>query len=213
MRRRTGRGYSLIELAIATGILAALAVTGWAALQGLKSGTSYSTAMSELVVGLRRTRAEAFGRGNPTYFIVDTAGGRWWGVEDVGGDFTLDGFNPSNPAPAPDNLLASGTLPTGASFGPALGWNAALARPFGAIPSTTSAGANYAYCSFCRKSGVNTGFGAVQFQPGGVARFDAGPAALGQVFTVASSTKSPIKVTAVAMVARTGVVYTFEKTQ
>jgi len=213
-RRGAPRGFSLIEFAVVAAIGTIVAGLTFAALGGLKTAARYSTAAAEMVVGLRQARAEAIGRGNNVAFVVDTVGGRWWMVEDVFTDFSLDVFDPANPAPAPDHLLDSGVLPDGSSFGPPGGYGTALPRPFSWVPVSTAMGASFPYCSFCRTSGTNTGFGAVVFQPGAGTIFTAGPATLGQQLSVATDIQGPpIHVTTIAIATRTSTIQWFETWQ
>jgi prepilin-type N-terminal cleavage/methylation domain-containing protein len=164
LRKRHDRGFSILELAVVlsiVGIVSALVLSG---VGGVKKRGNYNSATGDFITNLRKTRAASFGRGNPTVFIVDSAGGRYWGIEDVGGAFSLDAFNPATPAVAPQVLVTSGTLPLGVTFAPSNGYGAALPAPYTVILANVA-------CTFCRTSGVNTGFGAVTFQASGGADF------------------------------------------
>src|SRR5262249_11728038 len=106
----------------------------------------------------------------------------------------------------------SDTFPTGSgktTFGPSVGYGAALPAPFGTIPVVTSQGPTYPYCSFCDSG---TGMGAIVFQPNGAASFLGSlpaRAALGQQFTVQSAADG--RTVILAVIGRTGVVEVFEK--
>jgi hypothetical protein len=207
----------MLELATALAIIAILSAITIFALRGLKSRSNFASATGDLVVGVRETRAESFSRGAATVFVVDTAGGRWWGLEDVGGDFDLAVFDPKNPTAAGDRLLVSGTLPAGVSFGPATGYGAALPAPFQLVPSFPGASPAPAlpYCSFCLTSGAKPGFGFIRFAPGSQVAWSGGPDASGQQVTltgtVAGTTLQPVLT--IAVLARTGASATFETKQ
>src|SRR4051812_48090587 len=103
-RRRRGlragasvsRGFTLVEAAITTAIVAVIAALALNAYGGLKRSSSFSAAVGDMLSAYADTHLEALGRGTRTIFVVDTVGGRWWGLEDLGSDFTLDGFDPAN---------------------------------------------------------------------------------------------------------------------
>lgn len=201
-RRSASQGFTLVEIALVAAVLAVLAALSFSGLERMQASSRHAAAVGELLTGLATTRAEAFGRGARTVFVVDTARGRWWGLEDAGVAFTLDTFDPNEPAPAPDRLLASGALADGSSFGPSAGWGAALPAPFHRFPVAAGPGVGFPFCSFCRASGPGAGFGAVVFGAGDGARFDAGPATPGQTLTVTDG--SGTRRNAVAIVAYTG---------
>jgi prepilin-type N-terminal cleavage/methylation domain-containing protein len=190
---RTPRGFTIIELLTVLAIVGVLAGMSSMALTRLKTRGSFSSATGDFISTLRTARAEAFARGDDTVVIVDVGTGRWWSVEDIDGNFTLDAFDPANPAPAPDRLMSSGEMAPGTSFGPLNGWGRALAPPLAGIPtgytqlpdggtadiSTDggSAAPNFKYCSFCD---TTTKLGAIIFQPSGGATFSGGPLGVGQ---------------------------------
>jgi len=204
------RGFTLLEIAAVLAIIAVVSAIGLGALSMVQKRADYSGTVGYLLGSLRRTRSEAFGRGINTAFVVDTAGGRWWGLEAPTG-WSLNGFNPASPG----TVIVSGSLPTGMSFGPATGYGVALPDPFSGIPtlSTQTPTPNFTYCSFCNTSAPNPGFGAVLFDTTGGASFMAGhtSAGAGEQCTVQGSDKNIVRTTAVAVVGRTGVVESFEQ--
>ena len=210
MRARSLRGFTLIEIVVVLGIVAVIAGISLGSLNKMQTRASYGVASNELVSGLRRTRAEAFGRATQTAFIIDTVGGRWWGIEAAIG-FSVDTFNPASPG----TVIVSGTLPTGTSFGPTAGYAQALAAPLAGVPMLSAASPNYLYCSFCNPSTPNVGFGMVTFQPGATATFSglssAAAAKVGQQFTLTGTASGPARYMAIAIVARTGATQVFER--
>lgn len=196
------------------GILGALSVS---ALGGLKKRGNFVASTGDLIEGVRRTRAEAFSRGAPCVFIVDTSGGRWWSVTDLDNDFNIATFNPATPAAGADVLLASGTLVSGVTFGPAGspgGYGTALPQPYAGVPSYAGATPTptFPYCSFCSTSSPN-GYGAITFYGSGGASFSGGNGTpLGHQFTIqgAKPGGTGLQIMTIAVVARTGAVTNFE---
>src|SRR3954469_10978478 len=201
------RGFTAIEMTVALAIIGLLTGVTILAFRGMKNRASFAAATGDLIVQIRATRAESFSRGGTTVFVVDTAGGRWWGLEDVGGNFDLQAFDPANPTAAGDRLLASGTLPTGVTFGPANGYGAALPQPFQLIPSFPGASPPpaLAYCSFCLNSGARSGYGFIRFAPGSPLGWSSGPLASGQqlTLTVTNAGTKFQRILTVAVLART----------
>ena len=194
---RPHTGFTLVEMLTVMALVGILAGLSAVALTKLKARGNYASATGDFVATLRTARAESFARGDNTVVVVDTQNGLWWAVEDVNGDFSLASFNPSSPAPSPDRLIYSGTLPADTSFGPLGGFGQALAPPFSGIPTGFvnivladggsggtadisvdggSAAPNFKYCSFCDTS---SGKGAITFLPSGGAIFSGGPQAVG----------------------------------
>jgi prepilin-type N-terminal cleavage/methylation domain-containing protein len=192
------RGFTLIETMMAIAVIGILAGMSAMALSRMKSRGNFSSATGDFVATLRTARAEAFARGNPTVVVVDAAAGRWWAVEDVNGDFSLASFDASTPAPSPDRLIYSGSLPSGTSFGPVDGWGSALPPPYSAVPTGYlnivlpdggsggvadisvdggSSAPNFKYCSFCDSGSKK---GSITFLPSGGAVFNGGPLSVGQ---------------------------------
>ncbi len=133
-------------------------------------------------------------------------GNRWWSIEKPPA-LTLDTFSPS----APGTVLKTGTLPSGITFGPVTGYGSALPAPLAGIPTLASQSPNFRYCSFCRTSGTNTGFGLIEFQAGSGAIFDSGPSTLGQQFTLTTTNNGVVRVIAISVITRTGASQSSEK--
>jgi prepilin-type N-terminal cleavage/methylation domain-containing protein len=216
MPRRVHRGFTLMEMMVVIAIVGVMAALSVAALNGLKSRGNFVSSTGDLVEGVRRTRAEAFSRGSPCVFVIDTAGNRWWSIVDFALAFNLTTFDPNNPAPAPDILLASGTLASKVAFGPSGtpgGYGAALPAPFAGVPSTSSSSPApaFPYCSFC-STGAPAGYGAITFYGTGGAIFSGGPSAIGQQFTIQAPQPNGqgFQVMTVAVVGKTGAVAQFE---
>jgi prepilin-type N-terminal cleavage/methylation domain-containing protein len=207
------RGFTLIELAVVLAIISVILGLSISALQAMKTRATFANVSAETAMAVRRARAEAFGRGTPTAFVLDTVGKRWWSLEAPSG-VNLDSFDPTNAVfdPArPARLIASGKLGTAASFGPAAGYGVALQAPFAAIPVLSTQAPALPYCSFCRASGTNTGFGAILFTPAGRTTFSGGPAGLGQQFTLTGQSGNATRTVLVAVVERTGAIEIQEK--
>jgi prepilin-type N-terminal cleavage/methylation domain-containing protein len=211
MLKRNRAGFTLVELAIAASIATILATIGAAALNGMKRRGNFASATGDLIVALRKTRAAAFGRGTTTILVIDTAGRRYWGLEDRNGAFDLAAFDPANPTPAGYNLIASGTMPAGVTFtGATNGFGGALPAPYAGVPAASGGltPPNFAYCSFCLTAGARTGFGSITFDAGGGARFSGGPATVGQSFSLQGDTEKSLMTFAV--IGRTGTAETFQ---
>src|SRR4051794_28479504 len=89
-------GFTLIEMAVVFAIIAIMSALAVASINGLTKQAAFSGVAGELVTGLRRTQQEATARGQYTAFILDTTGGRWWGIQ-TDASFSLASFNPSSP--------------------------------------------------------------------------------------------------------------------
>lgn len=224
MRRQSG--FTLIEIAIAASILAVLMGISIIALRALRQRAQYSSATGDVVGALRLARSESFGRGQTTYFIIDTnvaadAGGnpispRWWVLEDIGGNFNFTAWDPSNPTGLGDRLLSSGIFPRGVTVNVATGYPKQLAQPYSLIPATSPAPvASPTYCSFCLPAGAHPGYGWVRFAAGSppTATFPAGTtsSAFGQQLTVMFANGSKTFMMVVAILARSGAVTSQEQ--
>jgi prepilin-type N-terminal cleavage/methylation domain-containing protein len=217
MRRPSG--FTIVEMMTTLAIVGVLAALSVAALGGMKNRGRFVSSSGDLLEGVRLTRSEAFSRGNPCVFIIDTVGGNWWSVTDVASAFSLSTFNPAAPVAGTDVVLASGTLTTGVTFGPGGspgGYGVALPQPFAGVPSFSGStpAPNFAYCSFC-STGAPAGYGAITFRGSGGAIFSGGPAAIGHQFTVQAPkpTGTGLQIMTIAVIARTGAVTTFETSQ
>ena len=101
-------GFTLIELAAVLAIIGIMTAMSIGGLEYLSRRANFSTVAGQIVTDVRKTRAEAAGRGAYTAFIIDTNAQKWWGVEAPPG-FTLASFNEANPA----NLILAGSFPAG----------------------------------------------------------------------------------------------------
>lgn len=204
------RGFTLVEAVVVMAVIGVIAAIVLGGLEALRKRASFTGAVGDIVTSLRKTRAEAFGRGIYTAFIVDTVGGRWWAIEAPNG-IALSTFNPSTPG----NVIGSGSLPNGAVFGPTAGYGLALPAPFAGIPVLSAQSPNLNYCSFCNTAAPNQGFGEILFEPAGSVQFSGGPPGVGQQFTlqgtVQSSAGTSVRTMAVAITALNGVIEQFEQ--
>jgi prepilin-type N-terminal cleavage/methylation domain-containing protein len=208
--RRDG-GFTFIEVMVVVVIVAVLAGMGFGALSNLKAGGNFASATGDLIVALRKTRALSFGRGTTTVFVIDTGGRRYWSIQDLNGAFDLAAFDPANPAPAGYALIGSGIIPAGVTFtGASNGYGGVLPAPYAGVPAASGGPnpPNLPYCSFCLTSGPRTGFGSIRFDSSGGARFSAGPATVGQSFSVRGASANELMTFAV--IGRTGTAETFQ---
>src|SRR5437870_13785293 len=104
------RGFTMVEVMTAVGVIGVLAAMSIVAMNRVKTRGNFSSGTGDFIATLRTARAEAFARGNPTVVVVDVAAGQWWSIEDVNGDFSLASFNAATPAPSPDRLIYTGHL-------------------------------------------------------------------------------------------------------
>ena len=206
LHRASTRGFTIIEAVTVLAVIGVLAGIVVGGIEILRKSSLFSGSSGDLITSLRKTRAEAFGRGIYTAFIIDTVGGQWWGIEAPNG-LNLSTFNPS----APGAVIVSGSLPTGMVFGPSGGYGVALPAPFAGIPVLSGQSPNFNYCSFCNTGSPNSGFGEILFEPAGNAQFSGGPAGVGQQFTMQSTFQGRTRTTAVAITAFSGVVEKFEQ--
>lgn len=193
-------------------IIAIMAGLTFNALSGLNNKARFGLQASNVLTALQQTRADSFGRGTPTAFVIDTAGNRYWGIRAPGINPStfLDTFTPATPGDA----MVLGTLAPSASFGPTTGFGATLTRPFSNVPSfaSSSPAPNLGYCSFCRTTGANSGFGLMVFEPNGLVRFNAeAPTTTGQQFSVTGTVSGVAKIQTIAIIAASGAIERFEK--
>lgn len=168
---------------------------------------NYNTATGDLAVALRVARAEAYSRGTPVVFVVDTAGARYWVIEDPARaiDIVNTAFNPASPVPVGGALVIAGTFPPKVTFQSAVPstYTSGLPAPYAAIPVSSG-------CTFCNSGGTNAGYGSITFGIGSGAAFSAG-AAVGGSITVAALTAPPAgQWMLFAIVGKTGTTETFE---
>src|SRR5438132_8518571 len=216
---RKARGFSLVEVGVGLAIVSALAAISILALRGLKQRGDYAGATGDVVTGLRLARSESFGRGQATYFIIDTTaatGVRWWSLLDVGGNFDIIAWDPANPTGLGDRLLASGTLPPAVTVGTVDNtYPQQLPQPYQLVPSAVSPVASPLGCSFCLTSGARSGYGWVRFSPGSPpnATFPAGTTAstVGQELTLMFQSDLTSRMMVIAILARSGAVSNFEQ--
>jgi len=203
------RGFTLLEAVTVLAVIGVVTTIIVGGLEILRKSSLVTGSSGDLITSLRKTRAEAFGRGTYTAFIIDTIGGRWWGIEAPNG-MNLSTFNPSSPG----TVILSGSLPSGTIFGPSGGYGVALPTPFAGIPVLPGQSPNFAYCSFCNTANPNQGFGEILFEPAGSVQFSGGPPGIGQQFTIQATLQSAgglrVRTMAVAITALNGVIEKFE---
>jgi hypothetical protein len=179
-----------------------------ASLQRVKSRASFSAVSTEVMNGVKRTRMEAMNTGQYTAFVVDlNTPQRWFSIR-TNNAFDLATFSPAACNVATCQILAQGELPTGISFGPTAGYGAALPAPLTGVP--TNPASQPKFCSFCRTAGP-ANWGSVLFAPGGSVVFSDGPAAIGQQLTMTSTRDGITRYKAIAIVAKTGLIESYEK--
>jgi type II secretory pathway pseudopilin PulG len=216
------RGFTLIEVGIAAAILASLVALSITAMRGLRQRNAYAAATGDVIGALRLARAEAFGRGQSVYFIVDTNIGtspdrpRWWVLLDNGGNFDINLWDPENPTSLGDRILSRGSLPTGVTVGAVAGYPKQLAAPYQLIPAATGTtpAATPPQCSFCLTGGAKTNFGWVRFAPGAApaATFSGATAStFGQELTLLFNNGATSRMMVVAVVARSGAISSSEQ--
>lgn len=200
------------------GIVAVVTAMGISYLSNFNRRGTFTTATGDLQVALRMARAEAYNRGTTVVFIVDTAGGNYYVVEDIAGtaiNIATTAFNP-NALPANTNLILSRSLPASASFSASAptAYASGFPAPYNFLPAPTAG------CSFCNSgAGTNPGFGSITFAVGSGATFSNASATAssptqGGSFTLASSGQTNVANRMIFNVmARTGSFETFESMQ
>jgi len=218
---RKHRGFTLIEMGIAAAVLATISALAIAGLRGVRQRGSFASATGDVIGGLRLARAEASGRGQAVYYIIDTNVAtdslgnplkpRWWVLLDVGGNFDFTLWDPENPMSLGDKVVSSGIFPLNVSISAPSGYPQALPAPYTLIPvAGSSIPANPAFCSFCLTSGARINYGWVRFAPGAApsATFSGSNAsAFGQQLTVYTSSGSKNFMMVVGILARSGAIF------
>jgi prepilin-type N-terminal cleavage/methylation domain-containing protein len=224
---RKQRGFTLVEMAIAAGVLATLSAMALVSLRGVRQRGAYAAATRDVIGALRLARSESFGRGQAVYFIVDSnitsdalgnpTSPRWWVLVDVGGDFDFSAWDPSNPGGLGDKPLSSGIFPSNVTIDAASGFPKALAAPYQLIPAATgtSVTATPAYCSFCLTGGAKARYGWVRFAPGAAPAATFPPATtsspIGQELTVLFTNGGQSYMTVIGILARSGSIFSNEQ--
>jgi prepilin-type N-terminal cleavage/methylation domain-containing protein len=201
------RGFTLIELVMVIAIISIASGLSLYAIGNFKGRGNFSAGTGDLTVALRMARAEAYGRGTRVVFVVDTAGGRYWVIEDPGKliNIVSTTFDPVNPLPAGGTLIIAGTLPSTVTFASVVptAFTSGLPAPYAAIPVTSG-------CTFCNTGGTNPGYGSITFGIGSGATFSAGDP-VGATLTAAAGGGTPTgDRTLYAIVGKTGTTETFE---
>jgi type II secretory pathway pseudopilin PulG len=173
---------------------------------------TFNTATGDLAVALRLARAEAYSRGTPVVFVVDTVGGRYWVIEDVSKaiNITTTTFDPANPVPAGDLLVFAGTLPSSVVFASSVptAYASGLPSPYGAVPVSATTG-----CTFCNTGSPNTGYGSITFGIGSGASFSTASPQGGSITLAATGATPTGNRMLYAIVGKTGTTETFEVLQ
>src|SRR6185312_2900064 len=99
--------------AVVVAIIAVITAIAISAFRGTVINVNFNATAASMAADLRKVRADAFGSGFQTVFVLNTTTGQYWGIEDDAGTFSLATFNPATPAPAPARLLVQNTLPQG----------------------------------------------------------------------------------------------------
>lgn len=218
---RKHRGFTLVEMGIAAAVLATISALALVSLRGIRQRGSFASATGDVIGALRLARAEASGRGQAVYFIVDTnvatdalgnpTAPRWWVLLDIGGNFDITLWDPENPMGLGDQVLSSGIFPSGVKVWAPGGYPQALPAPYQLIPVAGSPiPADPVFCSFCLKAGARTNYGWVRFAPGAAPATSfsgTNTSAFGQQLTVYSSSGSRNFMMVVAILARSGAIF------
>lgn len=206
-RLHAQRGFTLIEMAMVIAIIGVASGLALYAVGNFRGRGNFNTATGDLAVALRIARAEAYSRGTPVVFVVDTAGARYWVVEDPAKaiNITTTAFDPANPVPAGGLLVISGAFPSQVTFASAAPttYASGLPAPYASIPVNSG-------CTFCNTGGTNPGYGSITFGIGTGATFSSGAAVGASMTAAAGAGTTTANRMLFAVVGKTGTTETFE---
>lgn len=200
MHRHPGRGFTIIEAMIVVTIMGVLAAIGFQALQGVSQRSKVTTTINNVVARLTAVRTEAFGQGVPIVFVVNKNTHKYWVVIDRDGDFSLGGFDISDPTDGgSDRIVEAEELPRDVKFGPNDGYGRSrLPAPYSWVPVDSA-------CTFCPGP-----FGAITFHADGTASLTGSNANAGS-FTIGGQTEQSKRALTIAIIARTASIQTYER--
>jgi type II secretory pathway pseudopilin PulG len=182
-RTGCGAGFTVIEMAVALGIVTVIAALGLLAFSNLSNSVRQKNVGLSLVSNLSLAHARALTRQRTQLVVVDAVAGTnttygFYHFEDAANppnifaandlNTILGALNPSLPSTAPNPYVLTLIDSSWDTKSPYLSdpnsWDGGLPFPFGAVSTNTAAG-----CSFCAN-----GMGAVAFLPNGRAIFNDG---------------------------------------
>jgi prepilin-type N-terminal cleavage/methylation domain-containing protein len=195
--RRTGRGFTTIELMVTVAIIAAILALAAINLNRVKPRSTFIATADEVQALVHAARLQAMATGHnvvvmlfPAYSPGAGRTGRFIVIEDQAASFFTAGATPNFGDYVP-SVAAFGAptsqqptvfdLPAGVVIGPATG------RPTGALPAPLATVAVNKACSFC---GTTSARGAINFDDRGHATFFSGNGAELTVGSGASFTLS-----------------------
>jgi hypothetical protein len=199
------RAFTLVEAAITMAIITIIGIGALTVVRQVKLRNSFTSSVAGVQVGLRKLKADAWGSGFNTVFVVNQSTGQYWGIEDQSKTFSLSTFSASSPAPSPNVLLFKGTLPSPVTFGPSTGYvGGTLPWPFATVHVASA-------CTFCVTSPAN--YGAVTFTPEGTAFLTGTNTADGSFSIQTKNDKTnDYTYTTIAIIGLTAAIETFEGT-